>query len=336
VLRTGFTTTKGELVRSILYPKPVDFQLNKDTYKFIGGLAIVALCGMIFSIAFKVVKKNPAADILKRSLDIITIAIPPVLPGALTASIIYAQDRLKNKKIFCISPRTINVCGTLNLFVFDKTGTLTENGLDLKYVLPVKQNARVEFGKQRTNAIRLVKNKRILEAMASCHSITHINGDIAGDPLDLKMFEFTKWSLSEPQDQGDDVVYEPPKVVPPIALFEQQKSLIKHDLNTIEIVKQFPFSSGLQRMSVITKEVNENNYSLYCKGSPEKIAELSNQDSLPHNFLDVLSSFTKQGFRVIAIAYKTLKLNKEEIKNVDRDELEHDLAFLGLILYLLS
>ena len=85
-------------------------------------------------------------------------------------------------------------------------------------------------------------------------------------------------------------------------------------------------------MSVITKEENTNNYSLYCKGSPEKISELSNPDSLPHNFQNVLSSFTKQGFRVIAIAYKTVNLDKEQIKNADRDQLEFDLTLLGLII----
>jgi cation-transporting ATPase 13A3/4/5 len=38
VLRTGFNTTKGELIRAILHPKPVDFRFNNDTYKYIGKL----------------------------------------------------------------------------------------------------------------------------------------------------------------------------------------------------------------------------------------------------------------------------------------------------------
>ena len=57
---------------------------------------------------------------MKKALDVITIAVPPALPAALTTGIIYAQRRLKKRGIFCISPQRINVCGQLNLVCFDK------------------------------------------------------------------------------------------------------------------------------------------------------------------------------------------------------------------------
>lgn len=57
---------------------------------------------------------------VRKALDVITIAVPPALPAALTTGIIYAQRRLKKKGIFCISPQRINVCGQLNLVCFDK------------------------------------------------------------------------------------------------------------------------------------------------------------------------------------------------------------------------
>ena len=46
----GFSTAKGELVRSILYPKPMGFKFYKDAMKFILLLACVAAIGMIYSI----------------------------------------------------------------------------------------------------------------------------------------------------------------------------------------------------------------------------------------------------------------------------------------------
>lgn len=36
----------------------------------------------------------------------------------------------------------------------------------------------------------------LLEAMATCHSLIVIDGNLTGDPLDLKMFEATDWVTS--------------------------------------------------------------------------------------------------------------------------------------------
>lgn len=59
-------------------------------------------------------------EIILRTLDIITIVVPPALPAAMTIGTVYSQNRLKNLKIFCISPPRINVCGKLKLACFDK------------------------------------------------------------------------------------------------------------------------------------------------------------------------------------------------------------------------
>lgn len=59
-------------------------------------------------------------DIIVRTLDIITIVVPPALPAAMTVGTVYSQSRLKAKKIFCISPPRINVCGKVKLACFDK------------------------------------------------------------------------------------------------------------------------------------------------------------------------------------------------------------------------
>jgi cation-transporting ATPase 13A3/4/5 len=67
----------------------------------------------------------PAKTIIIESLDIITITVPPALPAAMTAGIVYAQRRLKRIGIFCISPQRINICGQLNLVCFDKVDTHT-------------------------------------------------------------------------------------------------------------------------------------------------------------------------------------------------------------------
>lgn len=54
VINTGNTTAKGELIRSILYPPPVDYKFEQDSYKFVALLASVAFCGFVFTVITKV------------------------------------------------------------------------------------------------------------------------------------------------------------------------------------------------------------------------------------------------------------------------------------------
>ncbi|VEL25502.1 unnamed protein product [Protopolystoma xenopodis] len=60
---------------------------------------------------------------IKKSLDVLTIVIPPALPAVMTTSLFLAQIRLRRHGIFCINPSAINLAGTLDTVVFDKVST---------------------------------------------------------------------------------------------------------------------------------------------------------------------------------------------------------------------
>uniref|UniRef100_A0A671XJQ2 ATPase 13A3 n=1 Tax=Sparus aurata TaxID=8175 RepID=A0A671XJQ2_SPAAU len=311
VVRTGFSTEKGQLVRSILYPKPTDFKLYHDAYLFLLCLVGVAGIGFIYTIILSIMNKVPAKTIIIESLDIVTITVPPALPAAMTAGIVYAQRRLKRVGIFCISPQRINMCGQLNLVCFDKTGTLTEDGLDL-------------WGIQRAEDGRLV-NSTFVACMATCHSLTKIEGELSGDPLDLKMFNATGWILEEPTEE-ETALHNPimPTVVRPP----------KHTVPEIGIVRQFPFSSALQRMSVVVRRLGEKHMDAYLKGAPEVVASLCKQHTVPQSFTETLETYTRQGFRVIALAHRQLesKLSWHKVQSLSRDLIETNMDFLGLII----
>ena len=126
--------------------------------------------------------------------------------------------------------------------------------------------------------------------MACCHSLTFIKDDLVGDPLEMKMFNSTSWILDETgasESVGgnspigmDDIVLA--KVIPPPS---QQG-------NALSIIRRFDFESKLQRMSVVVKHQTDRKYSAFVKGSPEKIASLCCEESLPQNYHHVLASYT--------------------------------------------
>lgn len=250
VVRTGFNTTKGALVRSMLFPKPSGFKFYRDSFRYIAVMACVALLGFIVSLINFIRLGLEWHLIIVRALDLITIVVPPALPATLTIGTSIAVGRLKKKQIFCISPQRVNVGGKLDLMCFDKTGTLTEEGLDILGVRVVSR-ADNRFSKLLAspgdlspdqNADPEDKGERdtrtaTLYTMATCHSLRTVDGNPVGDPLDLKMFEFTGWTFEEGNMEGANADDEEqgnlrPSVARPPADFRQQTNGVSQEAVT--------------------------------------------------------------------------------------------------------
>ena len=82
-------------------------------------------------------------------------------------NIFVSQDRLKKRGIYCISPRTINVSGSLDCVCFDKTGTLTEDGLDLLGVVPASKGNPDELQAEKIRFENMVRDPRELDEVGS-------------------------------------------------------------------------------------------------------------------------------------------------------------------------
>ncbi|ENN83107.1 hypothetical protein YQE_00532, partial [Dendroctonus ponderosae] len=69
-------------------------------------------------------------------------------------------------------------------------------------------------------------------------------------------------------------------------------------------------------------------------GAPEKLYNFCIPETIPTDFQNRLSFYTTRGFRVIALAYKELpvKFKWTDAQAAERDMIEHDLEFLGLLI----
>lgn len=143
----------------------------------------------------------------------------------------------------------------------------------------------------------------------------------------MQMFESTRWTVEE-QDISDntkfDMIY-PTVVKPPLKNPEETDQL------EIGIIREFPFSSSAQRMGVIIRKLGGQRFEYYAKGSPEMILNFVRPETVPDDFSDILETFTQEGYRVIALAHKELKLSYTKVQKVQREAIETELSLLGLI-----
>ncbi|KAF2112000.1 ATPase type 13A2 [Lophiotrema nucula] len=355
VIRTGFNTTKGALVRSMLFPKPSGFKFYRDSFRYISVMGFIAMIGFVASF-INFVKIGLAWHlIVVRALDLITIVVPPALPATLTIGTNFALSRLKQKQIFCISPQRVNVGGKLDIVCFDKTGTLTEEGLDVLGARVV-QRPDNRFSDILTDAIDILPgasyerdptidyaaHKTILYTMATCHSLRLIDEELLGDPLDVKMFNFTGWSFEEGEqrtldgDEEADQKLSPSVARPPPGREYDVDDSGNSNRKPIElgVLKTFEFVSHLRRASVIVRQFGSKSGQVYVKGAPECMKDICRPDSFPTDYEDLLAYYTHRGFRVIACASKTIeKLNWLKVQKMKREEAEKDLDFVGFIIF---
>ena len=123
------------------------------------------------------------------------------------------------------------------------------------------------------------------------------------------MFESTKWILEENNAQKYDalvlaVVKPPAFELEGIPEEDEDNDMRFDNLKEIGIIRRFEFSSKLQRMSVIVRNLQETGFKVHIKGSPEKIRELCMTETIPNNFHYILEKYTEvkhSGFLLVII-----------------------------------
>lgn len=86
--------------------------------------------------------------------------------------------------------------------------------------------------------------------MATCHSLRVVDGELMGDPLDVKMFQFTGWSYEENGSESIEphgLKYE--TIMPPIARPPNQISDLSGQIGTSQTVSFLPLENPIRARS---------------------------------------------------------------------------------------
>ncbi|KAJ1982948.1 hypothetical protein H4R35_000074 [Dimargaris xerosporica] len=347
VTATRTSTDKGQLVQKILFPTAYSFIFNEQLKLVI--LILLAWGGVCFAIVYWFL----GGDISTWFYGIFTISfiMSPLLPAMLVVGQSVAASRLRAKRIYCVDLPRIMIAGKVHVFCFDKTGTLTKEGLEFyglqateSHALPLLQVTSaasvVTTAKRRETEWRFgPRREQVTEVsdlwqmgLASCHTVTKVNGTLAGNPVDIELFTATQWSLAEQPVSSRflDTLFAPTS-----STNDTQGLPTSSLLAQVHVLKRFEFVHARASMSVAVLDPRTQHVHIFVKGSFEKLRDYARPDSIPYHYDSVTAAWAKEGCYVLAMGHRDLG-PLDQLLNLDeltRNDLERDLTLLGLVLF---
>ncbi|XP_059631979.1 probable manganese-transporting ATPase PDR2 [Cornus florida] len=302
VLRTGFETSQGKLMRTILFSTE---RVTANSWE--SGFFILFLVVFAVIAAGYVLKKgleDPTRSKYKLFLScslIITSVIPPELPMELSIAVNTSLIALARRGIFCTEPFRIPFAGKVDICCFDKTGTLTSDDMEFSGVVGLTNIMDIETDMTKVPV-------RTMEILASCHALVFVDNKLVGDPLEKAALKGIEWSYKS-----------------------DEKAMPKKGAgNAVQIVQRHHFASHLKRMAVVVRV--QEQFFCFVKGAPETIQD--RLTDLPASYVNTYKKYTRQGSRVLALAFKSLpEMTVSEARSLDRDMVENGLTFAGFAVF---
>ncbi|KAL3482259.1 hypothetical protein BJX99DRAFT_252965 [Aspergillus californicus] len=329
VVKTGFETSQGSLVRTMIYSTERVSANNAEALLFILFLLIFAIAASWYVWQEGVIRDRKRSKLLLDCVLIVTSVVPPELPMELSLAVNTSLAALSKFAIFCTEPFRIPFAGRVDIACFDKTGTLTGEDLVVDGVAGLAlghAGAKVEKDGAHTE---LSKGNSIgadtTLILASAHALVKLDeGEVVGDPMEKATLQWLGWTLGK-----NDVLT--PRV----------GSSGSRSPESVQIKRRFQFSSALKRQSTIATVLTNDRKSskkvkstfVGVKGAPETISTML--VNIPPNYEETFKHFTRNGARVLALAYKYLsseaELSQGRINNYTREDVESNLTFAGFL-----
>ena len=233
--------------------------------------------------------------------------------------------------IFCTEPFRVPMAGKLDACLFDKTGTLTTDELVAVGVCePAKLSALA--GKEDEDEKFLTPMNKINNeaafVLAGCHSLVYIEGETTGDPLESAALKAMRWELSKSSGNAVPSVATEKKAAGKVISLKSSGDQVSE----IEVLTRHHFSSKLQRMSCVVRLGSSKKSFSVVKGSPEAVGNLLS--SKPDGYDEKAGYLSKEGYRVIALAYKVLQSSNDlESAMENRASCESQVVFAGFVAF---
>lgn len=313
VCETGKNTEIGKIANQINHTKETKSPLTIRMEKFSKQISILIIIVAILLTILLFIQGVAKEQIVLLVIALSVSAMPEGLPLALTMALTIASNRMAKKNVIVKKLNAVESLGSCTVIASDKTGTLTVNEQTAKkIVLPSGLSLSIEEIKENGNTT--IKKEEIEEAkMISKFGL--INNE-AGFTKEGNMIS----SFGDPIDIA--------------FLFLAEK--LKINREKIEVIDTIPYESEKKFSALFYMEKG----AYYCtvKGSFEKVISLCSHMKDKDRIIKINEKrlqvqneqLAKEGYRVIALAYKKNIIKKESYEEEDIQ----CLIFAGMVAFI--
>ena len=315
VTATGMDTEIGHIadLMNAAKQRKTPLQQSLDRFSQHLALAIIVICALVFGLCM--VRQMALLDALLFAVALAVAAIPEALGSIVTIVQAFGTQKMAKENAIIKDLKAVESLGCVSVICSDKTGTLTQNKMTVQQIYANNRIYKPEQLDMDDTTLRYLLYDAVLTNDASI-----ADGQKIGDPTEYALLEMFRSAKHEPDGfvrAADAVDTEP-------------EEALRRRMQRLE---EIPFDSDRKLMS--TKYLVEGEETVLTKGAPdillERCTKIREKDEIrpmtsadKRTILRQNQSFSEQGLRVLAFAYKV------DAKPLTT-ETENDFIFLGLV-----
>ncbi len=313
ITHTGTYTQIGKIAQMIKKTKDEATPLQKKLTAFSKRISIIVVCIAMVILVFGYFSEGNFTKMFTVAVAVAVSAIPEGMAVAVTIILAIGMKRILARKALVRKLLAAETLGSTNVICTDKTGTLTEGNMQITdivtwhndFSVSGESTSDIDGGEELVYALRLglLCNDAKVQNIDDTISKWVISGNLterallmAGSQIGLHLKQLQK---------------EAPRI------------------------DAIPFDSSIKYMATLHREAQGR--MLYVKGAPEIVTGMCSQvkiegkavdfdDDKRKKFEEKFIELSKQGLRIIALAYK----HTEGTTEIQQTDLQ-DLVFVGYV-----
>ncbi len=324
VAATGMDTEIGhiaDMIRKVEFePTPLQLKLEKLGKQI--GVAILAICVLVFLVEFIRSGGENVLHILLVSVSLAVAAIPEGLPAVVTISLAIGLQRMLKKRALIRRLPAVETLGSTTVICSDKTGTLTKGVMNIRLIKTLDKIYDVT-GEGYEPVGQFIRDEKPVNLSDDTTLKTLLTAGTMCNDSKLEK-EDGHWVVHGDSTEGAFIV-----------------AARKAGINGQDLVKHMPrfaenpFDSERKRMSTVHKD-GSGKCLVYVKGAMDSVLPCCTRkmiggsaqpldDNDRAKIEEMNASMANHAYRVLALAYK----DSECI--IDAKEAESNLIFIGLV-----